>query len=208
MFRLTLGFLRNNLYIFTMSEIWKTIENYSSYMVSNMGRVKRKEGLDSAGHYRQEKMLSPKTDKDGYYDYTLCKDGKMKCFRAHRLVAEAFIPNPENKPCIDHINCVRSDNRVENLRWVTNQENHNNPLSLINHKNASSIAIIQYTKDGKMLRKWDSATEAAKELNLHHQLISKCCKGTYKSAGGYIWKYYDLETYLIGIMNNNIKYAA
>lgn len=193
-----------------MNRIWKTIEEYPNYMVNNIGEVKRKEGLDSAGHYRREKMLSPKMDKDGYYQYTLCKDGKMKCFRAHRLVVQTFIPNPENKPCIDHINCVRSDNRVENLRWVTNQENHNNPLSLINHKNASSIAIIQYTKDGKMLRKWESATEAAEELNLHHQSISKCCKGRYgvKTVGGYIWKYYDKETYLIGIMNNNFKYAA
>ena len=193
-----------------MNRIWKTIEEYPNYMVNNIGEVKRKEGLDSAGHYRREKMLSPKMDKDGYYEYSLCKDGKMKCFRAHRLVAEAFIPNPDNKPCIDHINCVRSDNRVENLRWATNQENHNNPLSLINHKNASSIPIIQYTKDGKMLRKWESATEAAEELNLHHQRISKCCKGRYghKTTGGYIWKYYDKETYLIGIMNNNFKYAA
>lgn len=172
-----------------MKEIWKSIENYPNYMVSNMGRVKRIEGYDSAGHYRKEKFLSLKTTKDGYYKCTLCKDGKLKYFRVHRLVAKHFIPNPENKPYVDHINTNRTDNRVENLRWCTQQENHNNPLSLINHKNASSIAIIQYTKDGKMLRKWDSATEAAEELNLYHQSISKCCKGKLKSTGGYIWKY-------------------
>ena len=122
-----------------MKEIWKTIEGYPSYMVSNMGRVKRIEGYDSSGHYRKEKMLSPKTNKCGYHEYALCKDGKMKHFTAHRLVALAFIPNPENKPCIGHINCVRSDNRLENLRWVTNKENHNNPLSLINHKNDGTV---------------------------------------------------------------------
>lgn len=69
----------------------------------------------------------------GYYTFILCKDGKIRSLKAHRLVAEAFIPNEDNKPEIDHINTIRSDNRVENLRWATSKENSNNPLSLNNY---------------------------------------------------------------------------
>lgn len=184
-------------------EVWREKKDYPNYMISNIGNVKRKEGYDSLGHYRKEKILKPKISKDGYYEYALCKDGKVKYFRAHRLVAEVFIPNPDNKPCIDHINTIRTDNTVvlnedgsvnyekTNLRWCTSKENHNNPLTLINHSIASSIPIIQYTKDGYILKVWDNAKLAADTIGTFHQTISKCCKRRYgyKSAGGFTWRY-------------------
>lgn len=174
-----------------MEEIWKTIEDYPNYMVSNMGRVKRIASYDSSKHYRKEKFLSLKTTKDGYYEYTLCKDGKLKSFKVHRLVCETFLSNPENKPYVDHINTNRTDNRVENLRWVTQKENCNNPNSKNNYVLAGSIPVLQFSKDGSFIKKWNSAKEASIIGGFNSQHISKCCLGRYgcKTSGGYIWKF-------------------
>lgn len=76
------------------------------------------------------KNLKPNTDKDGYKYYTLCVNGSRKTVKAHRLVALAFLDNPMNKPAVDHINGIKTDNRVCNLRWVTNKENANNPVTM------------------------------------------------------------------------------
>lgn len=101
-------------------EIWKDIEGYEGlYQISNLGNVKSlKNGLLKGG-----KIF-------GYRYIGLCYNGKYKSFRVARLVAKAFIPNTENKPCVDHINAIRDDDRVENLRWVTHKENTNNPITL------------------------------------------------------------------------------
>ena len=116
------------------NEIWKSIRDYENlYEVSNMGRVRSldRENIDSTGRKRHFKgtILKQSKDTSNYLIVGLTKNGKTKIFRVHRLVAEAFIPNPDNKPCIDHINTIRDDNRVENLRWVTYKENNNNELT-------------------------------------------------------------------------------
>ena len=110
-------------------EIWKDISGFEGlYQISNLGRIK------SLPRYKQlygKKVFVPECirkfgyDKDGYYIIPLNKNGKKYMRRVHRLVAQAFIPNPENKPVIDHINCDIKDNRVENLRWATVVENNN-----------------------------------------------------------------------------------
>lgn len=106
-----------------MEEIWKDVIRYEGfYKVSNLGRVKRVNGVTSHGHRRCEKII--KQDYSGAYPRTcLSRNGKVKSICTHRLVADAFIPNPENKPCVNHINCIKTDNRVANLEWVTYQEN-------------------------------------------------------------------------------------
>ena len=107
-------------------EVWKPIKDYEGlYEISNLGRVK------SLNYKRtgKEKILKNTVCNDGYLKVGLTKNGKDKVFRIHRLVAEAFIPNPENKPYVDHINTIREDNRVENLRWATAKENNNNSLT-------------------------------------------------------------------------------
>ena len=107
-------------------EIWKSIKGYEGlYEISSLGRVK---SLNYRGTGK-EKLLKNIEDYKGYLTVTLTKNGKQKQFKVHRLVAEAFIPNPEGKPCIDHINTIRNDNRIENIRWVTYEENNNNPLT-------------------------------------------------------------------------------
>lgn len=126
-----------------MEEIWKDIEGYEGlYQVSNLGRVK---SLDRKidfkdGRYATYKgrVLSPKI-KNGYKYVVVTQNSKYRTFLVHRLVAKAFLPNPENKPCIDHINTDRTDNRVENLRWCTHKEN------MWNIKTREKMAI-QYKK--------------------------------------------------------------
>lgn len=165
-------------------EIWKDIEGFEGkYQISSIGRVKSLK-------YGKEKILKGGKDKDGYLFVNLYKDKKRKKIFIHRLVAQAFIPNPENKPEIDHINTIRTDNRVENLRWVTSSENKNNPITIEKYKNCSSIPVLQFTLDGKFIRKWDSATQAERELGFISSNISMCCSGRRKKTGNYKWHYH------------------
>lgn len=102
-----------------MQEIWKPIKGYQNYYVSNTGKVKSFKG----------NIIKGSVDNFGYIGVGLKTNRKWKRVKVSRLVAEAFIPNPENKPCVDHINTIKTDNRVENLRWVTYKENMRNPIT-------------------------------------------------------------------------------
>ena len=111
-------------------EEWKDVVGYEGiYQVSSLGRIKSLERMRCHGKTYKEKIKCSHLI-NGYVVVMLFKNGKHKNCKVHRLVAEAFIPKPENKPCIDHIDTNRENNCVENLRWVTYQENYHNPLSL------------------------------------------------------------------------------
>lgn len=172
-----------------MNEIWKDIKGYEGlYQISNLGNVK-------SLNYRntdEEKILKQIKHSKGYLQVGLCKNGKTKKYTTHRLVAEHFIPNPNNLPQIDHINTNKTDNRVENLRWCTIKENNNNPLTI----DKISKPIIQFSKDGELIRKWNSAMDVQRELGIKQNNISNCCKGKLKSVGGYIWRYHYKSLWL------------
>lgn len=102
-----------------MIEIWKPIKGYQNYYVSNTGKVKSFTG----------NIIKGSVDNFGYTGVALKTNNKWKRIKVARLVAEAFIPNPENKPCVDHINTIKTDDRAENLRWVTYKENMRNPIT-------------------------------------------------------------------------------
>ena len=170
-------------------EIWKDIEGYNGlYQVSSKGRVK---SLNYKKTGKEKLLKSAK--KSGYPFVALYKDGKKKQTLIHRLVASAFIPNTDNKPCIDHINTDRTDNRVENLRWVTYKENMNNPLTIekkSGENNPKIKPIIQFSKDGKFMQKWNCIISVERELNIPHSNIIKVINGDRRTAGDYKWKYY------------------
>lgn len=193
-----------------MEEIWRDIEGYEGqYQVSNLGRVRSVErqvrkwnGFKTI----RESFLKQKLGKNGYVQVTLCKDGRMKTYLAHRLVAKAFIPNSENKPYIDHINTIKTDNRTDNLRWVTRKENEQNPLSILHRsewqkggKNGMygkfgkehnrSIPIVQLTMDGKYIRDWECTRQVERELGFPSNNICSVLRKRTNSSHGYKWVY-------------------
>ena len=183
-------------------EIWKPIEKgqKTRYEISNKGRVKsfNYKNTGTIG------ILNPAKDRRGYCFIALYFDNKPKIFRVHRLVAETFIPNPNNKPCVDHINRVRTDNRVQNLRWVTCKENMNNELtkehlSNINKgKKHSEETKSKLRKINQTRRKvicvetgiiYNSISEAEAQTNATLTGIVKCCTKVRKTSGGFHWAY-------------------
>lgn len=186
-------------------EIWKDIDGYNGlYQVSNLGNVKSVERFrtNGKGGYIQKSRILKTGKRNGYLFVNLCKDGVVKTFKVHRLVANHFLPNPEKKPEIDHINTDSTDNRVENLRWVTHKENMNNPLSRKKQsgsmqgkkypqgkKHKQSKQIIQFTINGKFIKQWDSVMDVERELGLKHQNICHNALGKSSNCGGFIWRY-------------------
>lgn len=168
---------------FKIMEIWKDIKDYPNYQVSNMGRVKSLK-------YDKEKILKSCKDKDGYLIVGISKEGKIKNFKVHRLVASAFIPNPNNLPYINHINEIKDDNRIENLEWCSSKYNANYGSRNERMAKAKSIPILQFSKTDDLLRKWDSAIEVERELGFYHTHITSCCKGKLKSAYNYKWDFH------------------
>lgn len=178
-------------------EIWKDIDGYIGlYQVSNLGRVKSL----NYNKTNKEQILKPNPNTFGYPSVVLWKNRKYKAYSVHRLVAQAFIPNPHNKPFIDHINTIRTDNRVDNLRWCTYRENSNNPISKekkrgelnpmygkygkLNHR---SKPIIQLTLNNDFIKMWDSLRDIERELGFNSGNISQCCNGKRNTANGYKW---------------------
>lgn len=181
-----------------MNEIWKDIEGYEGlYQISSEGRVRSinrivKHNKGEGIRKLKTRILKNYSDKLNYQRIVLSKDGKREKLLVHRIVGKHFIPNPENKPYIDHINCNPSDNRVSNLRWVSQKENINNPLTIKKMEgknNHSSKQVLQYTKDGNFIKEWGSTMDIEREIGISNVCISNCCLEKQKTAGGFIWKY-------------------
>jgi len=117
-------------------EVWKSINGYEKYQISSFGNVK---------NVKSGRILKPQIDTRGYHHVNLCKNNKAKTCIIHSLVANAFIDNSENKPCIDHINCNKLDNNVINLRWATTIENGRN--TCIQKNNSSGVKGVYFDKD-------------------------------------------------------------
>ena len=166
-------------------EIWCPIKGYEGlYEVSDKGMVK------SIG-YGKERILSPGKLQNGYLRVNLCKNGEKKNLLVHRLVAQAFIPNPDNLPQVNHRDEDKTNNSVQNLEWCDRKYNNNygNRNQMVSMK--LSKPVLQYTKSGEFVKEWKSATYVQRTIGYFQNYISYCCNGKYKSAYGYIWKYKD-----------------
>lgn len=179
-------------------EVWKDIPGFEDcYQISNMGRVRSLDRKATSGKTLPGQIINPILQRSGYYHVGLWRGGRCHQRRVHRLVAEAFIPNPENKPTVNHLNEDKTDNRAENLEWATYKENtvYGNCIekrTANRNPNAPNrrMTVIRIAPDGTEVE-FKSITEALKALgkNPKDGHISQCCKGKQKTAFGYQWKY-------------------
>ena len=186
--------------------IWRDIPWYEScYQISNLWNVKSLDRFHYNPRFKWNKRiyrwktLKQELGNTHYPTVTLCKLGKLKTVLVHRLIAQAFIPNPDNKPCVNHKNWIRNDNRIENLEWVTYSENTKHAYDSLwiipSMKwrfwslNNKARHINQYSLEGVLIKSWDSIVEAANSLWVSAALVSACCRGRRNKTGWFIWKY-------------------
>ena len=189
------------------NEIWKVIPGYDGrYEVSSHGRIKTYSNA-RWGNKAQGRIMTLKKTTAGYPCVTLYKpfsNGQRTYCMVHRLVAKAFIPNPENKETVNHIDGNKENNIVTNLEWATHSENSTHAvrtgLSTPSQKQKDvtvkrcSIPVLMFDKCMNLLAKYESAKQASLQTGAEHSSIIKCCRGKLKTANGYIWRYANNES--------------
>lgn len=181
-----------------MEEVWKDIKGYEGlYKISNLGNVKSLNRLDAKGRKVSEHLLKKRFEGKNkkYIHYSLNKDGKSTEYKAHKLVAEAFLLDKTNfksmpyediskidlnKLQINHKDENPANNNVNNLEWCTN---------LYNYMYSNSTKVDQYDLNGNFIKTWNSIKDITITLGIKHTAIIACCKGRCKTTKGYIWKY-------------------
>ena len=191
-----------------MQEIWKDVIGFEGgYQVSNFGNVKslsRVVPCKGGTRKTSERLCNPSYDKDGYRFVSLSFNGKRKNSRLHRIVAEAFIPNTNNLPQVNHKDGNKNNNCSENLEWCTSQENIVHSLRTGLKKIHS---VNQFSLDGVLIKKWDTITKASIELGIKRKHIERCLFGGSKTCHGYIFSYCEnVEPYKpTKLANSSIK---
>ena len=188
----------------TKSETWKDVAEYEGfYQVSNKGNVYSVGRVDSRGHRRRGRILKPKYDRGGYLTVNLCKNGKMKTKKVHRLVAGAFLPNPNGLPQVNHRDEDKDNNNVENLEWCDARYNSNHGTRNERMAQAQSKKVRAVNAKTGDVVEFNSTAEAGRK-GYHCGVVSMACRGVYKNNKGdlvggdgrtykgFRW-YYDVE---------------
>lgn len=182
------------------NEIWRPIAGYEdSYMVSNLGRVKSLDRIRNYGNkyntkynqLKKGKILKQTLSDRGYLSVNLFKNSKGRKRCVHKIVAKAFLPTNDETLQVNHKNGIKTDNRVENLEWVTCSENiiHCNYVL----RKGRARYIYQYDMKNNLLKRWNSIAEIVRELGFNSGNISRCCSHDLKQAYGYKWEYELIE---------------
>lgn len=187
-----------------MKEIWKDIKSYEGlYQVSNLGRVRSLDKLDSWGRKVKGKILKPKKEKKGYLRVTLHKNGIPEYFKVHRLVAVNFINNTHNFPEVNHIDENKENNRVDNLEWCTTRYNccygtridrmlktrgQERKKPYIKKGRCKYRNIIQLDKDNNKIRTFNNASDVEDKLKIDRGLLYRCLRGESLTCGGFKWE--------------------
>lgn len=190
-----------SLFIIMETEVWKDVEGYEKYQASNLWRIKTKSYKNSW----YERIMKPQISHSWYFDIKVMVDRKELLRKTHRLVAIAFLPNPNNHPVVMHLDNNPLNNHISNLKWWTYKENtqqcwrewrSNNNLRYRNpniwktwilHKDSKKV--LQYTKEWEFIREWNATMDIQRELWIANPNISACCLWKVKYAWWFIWKY-------------------
>ena len=177
-------------------EIWKDIKGFESlYQASNTGLIKRKQGYQC----KKDRILKQVNNGFNYMSVSLSEGSTVKRFYVHRLIAETFLENNQNKEEVNHIDGDRQNNELSNLEWVTRSENHYHRYKVLKQrgvnfgktgdKNWRSKPVICFDKEGNFIKRYAGVMEAMRQTGIHEANIRGAIHGRSKSSGGYIWNY-------------------
>ena len=183
-----------------MKEIWKDVVGYEGlYQVSNLGRVRSLERIARNNHKIKEKILTPQLI-NGYLCVHFRKNNSSYTPLIHRLVAQAFLQNPNNLPQVNHKDEDKTNNNVSNLEWCDSKYNNNYgtknekiSIKLTNRKDLSKVVIQIDKNTNVVINIFPSLKEAERQTGYNHSHIQKCCKGKLKTTGGYKWSYKESQ---------------
>lgn len=167
-----------------MKEEWKDIIGFEGlYQISNYGRVKSL----NYNHSNEERIMKLSVGTKGYLQVCLTKNNRRSTKRIHRLVAEAFIPNPLNLETVNHIDEVKTNNHFSNLEWCTFEYN----TKYGTRAERCGNPVMQFSKLGEYITTYVTSKDAERKTGIDHSHILACCSGKYgnKTAGGYVWKF-------------------
>ena len=164
---------------------WREVKEYSNYEVNQLGEIR---------HKKRQKILKPRDNNGGYQYVNFKINGKNTNFAVHRIVANAFIPNPNGYTEVNHKDYNKKNNCVDNLEWVSSSQNKQHSYLKQENKKSRGKAVNQYTKEGIFLKTFDSVSDAAKELGCCVAAISNCCLGRTKTSQGFQWSFVESST--------------
>lgn len=164
---------------------WRTVKEYERYEVNTKGEIR---------HKKRKHILTPRKNSGGYLYVSFNIEGKRKNFAVHRIVANAFIPNPNGYSKVNHKDYDRTNNNVDNLEWVSSSQNKKHAYKKEENHLSRAKEVNQYSKEGVFIKTYSSVSEAAREMNCTVGAISNCCLGRSKTSKGYRWSFSEGST--------------
>lgn len=167
------------------TENWRIVQEYDHYEVNEIGQIR---------HIKRKKNLSLRVNPNGYAYVNFNINGHRKNFAVHRIVAQAFLPNPNNYSEVNHKDYNKLNNNVNNLEWVSGSQNKKHMFLKEENKKVRGKMVEQYSLKGEYIKTFSSISDAAKEIGCAVSAISNCCSGRNKTSMGYYWKFCEGST--------------